>query len=68
MHVDWNGLALFLPALGVFLTAIATLVMQIITWRDNRRGKIAAERRERTLNKMALKAGVEPENHCDKVP
>ena len=67
-HFDWNGAAVFLGAFGAFLGTIATLAMQIITWRDNRRGREAAERRERTLNAVAQASGVQPEEPNGKNP
>ncbi len=60
--MDWNGAAVFLGAFGAFLGSLVTVYMQYVTWRDNRKGKAAAERRERTLIKVAETVGVTPEN------
>lgn len=67
-HFDWNGFAVFLGAFGAFLGAVATLAMQVITWRDARREKLNAARRERTLNAVAQATGVTPEAHDAKAP
>lgn len=64
--IDWNGAAVFLGAFGAFCASIATVYMQVITWRDNRRGKRSAERRERTLNAVAKSVGVAPEDNDGK--
>lgn len=60
MQIDWGGIATVIGAVGGFLTVVATLVMQIISYRDARREKLAARRREVTLNRVAESNGVTP--------
>lgn len=67
MHnVDWNGAAVFLGAFGAFCGSMLTVFMQYMNWRDTRREKQNAARRERTLNKVAQTVGVTPEDHDGK--
>lgn len=62
MHpFDWNGATNFLAGLGVFLPGLATLAMQLIKFRDDRRKRLIDERKERTLNAVANAVGVLPE-------
>jgi len=61
MQVDWNGAGTFLGVCGAFIGSMATLYMQVQNWRDNRHKAANDARRERTLDKVAVSVGVEPE-------
>jgi len=50
--MNWEGIATFLVAIGGFLTVCVNLAITIINFRDNRKGKIAAERREAKLDSV----------------
>ena len=62
---DMSWVPQTVQALAVFIPATVAAVISFLTWRDNHRGKEAAERREVTLNKVADAVGVIPGKPTD---
>jgi len=62
---DTSWIAPTITALAVFVPATVGAVISFLTWRDNHRGKEAAQRREVTLNRVADAVGAIPGKPTD---